>query len=114
VAAPCFASTTRFEIVADGGKLAGSAQRRGARALLQQTSVLLGDGHLRLTDFLRLEEPARARVREELAGASRAAGRWLEGNRSLERWAAALAARLPNAVRVNGGAGRACLLAEPG
>lgn len=113
-ATPCFASTARFEIVAAGGKLAGSAQRRGARALLQQTSVLLGAGHLRLADYLAIPEGGRARLREDLARASRPAGRWLGAEAALERWAGALGSVLPATTRVDGARGRACLLGEPG
>ncbi len=43
-AAPCFASTARHEIVLEGRKLVGSAQRRTARALLQQGSLLTRSG----------------------------------------------------------------------
>ena len=98
-APPCFASTARHEIVLEGRKLVGSAQRRTARALLQQGSVLLGPGHLRLAEFLALPEERRVRVREELARAAADAGRWLGPREPLERWAEALAAELPGGTR---------------
>ena len=93
-APPCFASTARHEIVLEGRKLVGSAQRRTARALLQQGSILLGPGHLRLADFLAV--PARdAGARARGAGAAprptRGAG-WAAGE-PLERWAEALSGR---------------------
>jgi lipoate-protein ligase A len=69
VSAPCFASATRTELLVDGRKILGSAQRRGARAFLQHGSLLLGDGHLRLAECLRLTPPQRDRWRERL-GAS--------------------------------------------
>lgn len=105
-AAPCFASTARHEVVLAGRKLVGSAQRRTGGALLQQGSVLLGEGHLRIADYLALADGARAAVREELRLASAHAGAWLGAATPLERWADALAAELPpGARRLAGAAG---------
>jgi lipoate-protein ligase A len=109
-APPCFASTARHEIVLEGRKLVGSAQRRTGRALLQQGSILLGPAHLRLAEFLAVPEEARARVREELADAAADAGRWLGAGAPLERWAEALAAELPAGTRRVAGAGGLGLL----
>jgi lipoate-protein ligase A len=41
--APCFAEPNVGELVVDGRKLVGSAQRRDAQAFLQHGSILLGD-----------------------------------------------------------------------
>jgi lipoate-protein ligase A len=97
--APCFASTARHEIVLAGRKLVGSAQRRTARALLQQGSVLLGDGHLRLAEYLPGSPDQRAAARAALAHVATHAGAWLAGPPELERWAAAIAAELPEPPR---------------
>ena len=97
--APCFASTARHEIVLGGRKLVGSAQRRTARALLQQGSVLLGDGHLRLADYLPGTAGERAAARAALARAATHAGLSLAGPPRLQRWAEALAAALPEPPR---------------
>ena len=43
--APCFATTTRGEIVVDGQKLVASAQWRGDGAFLQHGSVMISDWH---------------------------------------------------------------------
>jgi lipoyl(octanoyl) transferase len=99
-ATPCFASTARHEIVVGAGKLVGSAQRRTARGLLQQGSVLLGDGHLRIADYLRLGPETRERVRAALHRAAATAGAWLGPDTSLERWAGALEAELGADVRI--------------
>lgn len=99
-APPCFASTARHEIVRDGRKLVGSAQRRTAHALLQQGSVLLGEGHLRLADYLALPVEKRASVREALARSSRPAGDVLGPDPPLERWAEALGAVLGPEARI--------------
>ncbi|MBI3539076.1 MAG: hypothetical protein HY076_02240, partial [Candidatus Eisenbacteria bacterium] len=92
--AACFASAAAHELTLAGAKLAGSAQRRGARAFLQQGSVLLGDGHLRLADYLALPETGRARAHEALRRATAGAGKHLGTEPPLERWADALAAEL--------------------
>jgi lipoyl(octanoyl) transferase len=98
-AAPCFASTARHEIVIEGRKVVGSAQRRTARALLQQGSVLLGSAHLRLAEVLALTNRERARVRAGLEHASVHAGRWLGARPPLDRWAEALLIELPRGTR---------------
>ena len=98
-AAPCFASTARHEIVVEGRKLVGSAQRRTARALLQQGSVLLGPAHLRLAEYLAIPDPERRRVREGLERVAVHAGPWLGARPPLERWAEALAGELPPGTR---------------
>jgi lipoyl(octanoyl) transferase len=97
-AAPCFASTARHEIVLGDGKLVGSAQRRGALALLQQGSILLGSSHRRLADYLAAGAPLRARAREQLARAAAMAGPpWQSGD--LDRFAGALADVLGRGAR---------------
>jgi lipoate-protein ligase A len=99
-AAPCFASTTPHEIELEGRKAVGSAQRRLARALLQQGSVLLGEGHLRLADYLALPDERRARVRSALARGSAPLGPHLATVPGLGGWSAALRAELPAGTRV--------------
>jgi lipoate-protein ligase A len=112
--AACFASTARHEIVLGGRKLVGSAQRRGARALLQQGSLLLGPGHERLADYLDLPDARRAAVRSELAMSATHAGGILGAQAPLARWADALMAELPAGTRrIEGDAGASLLtLAE--
>lgn len=103
---PCFASTARHEVVVEGGKLVGSAQRRTARAYLQQGSILLGDGHLRLADYLAVPDDRRETVREALRRAAGPAERWLGTAPPLERLADALAAELgPRWNRADGASG---------
>jgi len=101
-AAPCFASAARHEIVAEGRKLVGSAQRRTRSALLQQGSVLLGDGHLRLADYVAVPEAGREAVRRRLRRLTRPAAPWLGAAPPLELWAGTLALEIPGARRVEG------------
>jgi lipoate-protein ligase A len=108
----CFASTARHEIVLEGRKLAGIAQRRTGSALLLQGSVLLGEGHLRLAEYGRGSEAQRARQRAALASATRHAGAFLEAA-PLGRWAEALHATIGSSVeRVEGAQGAFLLTAE--
>jgi lipoate-protein ligase A len=109
----CFASTAGHEIVLGARKIVGSAQRRLSRALLQQGSVLLGEGHLRLAAFVAGAPEARAGLREELERRTAHAGRWL-GSAPLARWRDALAQSLPAApVLLEGEIGiRSLTLAE--
>jgi lipoate-protein ligase A len=97
-APPCFASTARHELVAEGRKLAGIAQRAVRGALLQQGSLLLGDAHAKLALYVRVAAAERERSRESLRESLRAsaatAGRWLAGDRSLERLAGAIESEL--------------------
>jgi lipoate-protein ligase A len=64
--AACFARAVGHELTVDGRKLAGAAQRRLARALLQQGTILVGPGHERLADFLPGDERKRQTARERL------------------------------------------------
>lgn len=86
----CFASAARHELLLGGRKLMGCAQRRTASALLQQGSVLLGDGHRRLVDYLALSDERRDVEREALDLSAMPAGAWLGTDQSLGRWALAL------------------------
>lgn len=64
---PCFSSLVRNEVFWQGRKLVGSAQRRFEGAVLQHGSILLGEAHLRLVDYLAgITEDQRARYRDYL------------------------------------------------
>lgn len=63
----CFVRTSRWEVTARGRKLVGSAQRKLGCAYLQHGSILIGDDHLRIVDYLSLaSEPARDVLRQKL------------------------------------------------
>jgi lipoate-protein ligase A len=69
---PCFASTARYELVWNGRKLVGSAQRRLRGGVLQQGSIPLRRGRVSPEDLLPVGQPVGARARwatvEEIAG----------------------------------------------
>lgn len=68
--APCFAEPAAGELVFDGRKLVGSAQRRDRGALLQHGSILLGDDQARILALASapLAPPAPAATLGEAAG----------------------------------------------
>ncbi len=110
----CFASTAGHEIELDGRKLVGSAQRRLRGALLQQGSVLLGESHLRLAEYLNVRGRARQVARRALESNARPCGAYLGLERGLERWAAAIARLLGSRVRrLSGEQGAFLLTPEP-
>ncbi len=61
---PCFSSTARSEIVWNGRKLVGSAQKRTYGAVLQHGSIPLGPEYRNLAGLLNLE-PATAEMRQQ-------------------------------------------------
>lgn len=69
--AACFTSSARYEISVGGRKLVGSAQRRYARSngeeiMLQHGSILLGEDHKRMVEFLAINEKDRFAIAQEL------------------------------------------------
>ena len=70
---PCFSSSARYELEWNGRKLVGSAQRRytggSGEVVLQHGSILCGNAHRRLVNYLTLEdEVLRMRIMEDLEG----------------------------------------------
>lgn len=62
----CFLSPNRGEIMVRGKKLVGSAQKRGADAVLQHGSIPMDNGFRRLPEFLNIPDSERLRQRELL------------------------------------------------
>ncbi len=63
---PCFSSSARYEIEVEGRKLVGSAQRRIGSAVLQHGSILIGNAHLRLPDYLAVDPDVRTALRHDM------------------------------------------------
>ncbi|MFZ1728616.1 MAG: lipoate--protein ligase family protein [Bacteroidota bacterium] len=63
---PCFSSSARYEIEFGGKKLVGSAQRRIGSTVLQHGSILIGEAHLALADFLAVSEDVREQLRQDM------------------------------------------------
>ena len=104
-APPCFASSAKHELVLGGRKLAGIAQRAVRGALLQQGSLLLGGSHLRLADYVRATPEQRLRLTALMSAGTTHAGEHLGSDRSLDRFAAALAAEFISPDDIRGEAG---------
>ena len=49
----CFSAAARHEVLVDGKKLVGSAQRRLSQGVLQHGSILTGDAHQTLPEYLK-------------------------------------------------------------
>ncbi|MBN1349928.1 lipoate--protein ligase family protein [candidate division KSB1 bacterium] len=65
--APCFSASAQYEIVYQGRKIVGSAQRRFDKAILQHGSILNGSRHLALLKYLNnLNKDVRQRLQEVL------------------------------------------------
>jgi lipoate-protein ligase A len=62
----CFASISRHEVTYEGKKVIGSAQRRFGNAVLQHGSILLDKEHLRLPEFLKIDDEQKATMRSLL------------------------------------------------
>ncbi|MGB7570079.1 MAG: lipoate--protein ligase family protein [Chitinivibrionales bacterium] len=58
---PCFLAPNRNEIMVDGKKLVGSAQKRTAEAILQHGSIPLTSAYRNLPDYLKLSKAQRNR-----------------------------------------------------
>jgi len=75
----CFASAARNELLANGKKIVGSAQRRFRQGALQHGSILLDAAHEQLPEFLAGDESAREierrRLRDHTTTLRRACGR---------------------------------------
>jgi lipoyl(octanoyl) transferase len=64
---PCFLAPNRKEIMANGKKLVGSAQKRIAHAVLQHGSIPMTEAYRKLPDYLLLTNAQRSVQKELLA-----------------------------------------------
>jgi len=63
----CFTASAATEILCEGRKVVGSAQRiLDGDVVLQHGSILCGPAHLEVADLLRIDEAERSRLRTEL------------------------------------------------
>lgn len=62
----CFAVSSKNEINFNGKKLVGSAQRKLGNVILQHGSILCGDYHKKITDYLSLPGESLAEIRNEI------------------------------------------------
>jgi len=62
----CFASTAKNEIKFKGKKLVGSAQRKLGSTILQHGSILIGQFHKGLVEFLNIDEREKSYLKTEI------------------------------------------------
>src|SRR3990170_2010536 len=67
LAAICFAVPAKSEIKYDGKKLVGSAQKKMKHALLQHGSILCGDYHLKILEYLNFSREKIIFMKEEFS-----------------------------------------------
>ncbi len=65
-AIPCFSTSAVFEVEHMGRKLVGSAQHRFGDILLQHGSILMGEFHKRIVNYLNIDESLREKTRADL------------------------------------------------
>jgi lipoate-protein ligase A len=68
---PCFSTSAVYEVEWHGKKLVGSAQHRfacplGGDTLLQHGSILIGDFHKRIVEYLNVDEEMKAKAAADL------------------------------------------------
>jgi lipoate-protein ligase A len=63
---PCFSSSARNEIKYQNKKLIGSAQRVINNVILQHGSILIGDYHKKIVDYLNLNDEEKRFLKEDL------------------------------------------------
>jgi lipoate-protein ligase A len=63
----CFAVSAKSELKFDGKKLAGSAQRKLDKSILQHGSILCGDHHLKIVDYLDYSSEEIPSIKNEIA-----------------------------------------------
>lgn len=64
ISSVCFSSTSTYEVVVNGKKLVGSAQKRLKDSVLQHGSILFGKKHLDLIDYLNVADKRKPRLKE--------------------------------------------------
>lgn len=65
-AIPCFSTSAIYEVEHHGRKLVGSAQHRFGDILLQHGSILIGDHHKRIVDYLKIDDAVKEKTRKDL------------------------------------------------
>lgn len=62
----CFAVSAKSEINYNAKKLVGSAQRKMGNVILQHGSILAGNYHLKIVDYLKIENNRKQTVKEDI------------------------------------------------
>lgn len=62
----CFAVSAKSELNFDNKKLVGSAQRKLGKVILQHGSILCGDFHLKIIDYLNIDNDRKLKIKNEI------------------------------------------------
>jgi lipoate-protein ligase A len=67
IGAICFAVSAKSELSLRGKKLVGSAQRKMGNVILQHGSILCGDYHMKIIDYLKINEEKKKEIQDEIS-----------------------------------------------
>ena len=67
IGAICFAVSAKSELNFKGKKLVGSAQRKMGNVILQHGSILCGDYHMKIIDYLKINEVKKKEIHDEIS-----------------------------------------------
>jgi len=85
LSAVCFAASAKSEIKFTGKKLVGSAQRKMNNVILQHGSILCGNYHTKITDYLNSSSEAGIRIQNQMLSKTTDIGSILNTNVDYER-----------------------------
>ncbi len=86
----CFAGALSYELTIQGKKIVGSAQRRWTDRVLQHGSILLGNSHQKLADYLNLSRIKREAEKHKLLEGTACVKDFYQSSISLSEFAEAL------------------------
>lgn len=99
-AIPCFSTSAVYEVESGGRKIIGSAQHRFGDVLLQHGSILIGDFHKRIVDYLKIDENLRRKTREDLDNHTVALAHLISGNIESDNLKSALKSGFEEVFRI--------------
>ena len=97
----CFSAAARHEILVDGKKLVGSAQRRMEWGVLQHGSIILDEAHLRLPDYLIMyDSEEKERIRSIMSEKTTTVATYMEKEVNVEMLSACIKQAMEEAFTI--------------
>ncbi len=97
----CFNTSIKNEINYEGKKLVGSAQRKFGNIVLQHGSVLIGNHHENIVNYLLIDQKVKERVRKEITEKTTCINDILKRKVSYEETASALIRGFENTLKIS-------------
>lgn len=76
----CFAVPAKSELKYDGRKVVGSAQRKLDKTILQHGSILCGNYHLNIVNYMKISDPEKIKLKNEMENSTTTLGQILNNN----------------------------------